>query len=80
MAKSCKNNNNKKVVKVVQWKGTLESWNKIIKMGLRDWEPGEMGTRTFFIAGKLVKEGDWVVKREDGTFYSCKSESDIEGL
>lgn len=56
----------------VQWEVTKESWDKIMALGLTKWQPGEMGTGTFFLETPdeliKVKEGDWVVKTDEGNF------------
>jgi hypothetical protein len=57
-----------------QWKGSKESWDKIMALGItwKQWAPGEMGTKTFFLITRdgsiKVEVGDWVIKNDDGTF------------
>jgi hypothetical protein len=64
------------VIEAVQWTGDVESWNKIMAMGLTQWKPGEMGTDTFVIetleGDHLAKSGDFIIKGVEGEFYPCK--------
>lgn len=63
------------VIDAEQWLSSSDSWNKIKEMGCPT-EPGEMGSRSFYIPtleGKmLASEGDWVIKGVNGEFYPCK--------
>lgn len=65
-------------VEAVEWTATIDSWNSILNMGLKNWEPGEMGSETFLIStldGKMkVQKGDFVIKGTRGEFYPCKPE------
>jgi hypothetical protein len=64
------------VIQAVQWQGTQKSWDKIMAMGLIDWLPGEMGSRSFYmntLEGKVKIEcNDFIIKGVLGEFYSCK--------
>ena len=64
------------VIEAVQWKGSQESWNEVMKIGLTDWSPGEMGSKSFYIntlEGKMkVRDGNYVIKGVEGEFYPCK--------
>jgi hypothetical protein len=64
------------VIEAVQWQGGEPSWSEIVDMGLTDFSPGEMGSRTFYIntlEGKMKAEkGDWIIKGVNGEFYPCK--------
>ena len=63
-------------IEAVRWEGTRESWDKIINLGLKDWKPGEMGTRTFIVetlkGDHLVRDGDYIIKGVNGEFYPCE--------
>ena len=56
----------------IQWDATKKTWDILMDNGLSKWQPGPMGTETFFIETpeelKKVKKGDWVVKSDDGNF------------
>ena len=64
------------VIKAIQWDGTNKVWDKLLKIGLKDWNPGETGTDTFFLktlSGFVkISSGDWVIKGINGEFYPCK--------
>lgn len=64
------------VIEAVKWEGTKEAWDKILKMGLENWEPGEIGSNTFYIetlGGDIkVYIGDYIIKGVNGEFYPCK--------
>jgi hypothetical protein len=64
------------VIEAVQWKGSQESWDEIMSMGLTDWNPGEMGSKSFYIntlEGKMkVSNGDYIIKGVAEEFYPCK--------
>jgi hypothetical protein len=66
----------RRIVEAVQWNATQESLEDLMDMGLRDWEPGEMGSCTFYIEAlgnkHLISYGDWVIKDVQGKFFSCK--------
>jgi len=63
---------------VVQWNVSKMSWDKIMEMGDVKYEPGPMGSGTFIIStlegDQIVKNGDFVIKREDGEFSLLKYE------
>ena len=64
------------IIEAEQWLGTLESWNRIIAMGLTVWQPGELGSDTFIIqtleGDHLARKGDWIIRGVHGEFYPCK--------
>jgi hypothetical protein len=68
----------KKPVEIVavKWEGSRDSWNAILDMGLKLWNPGEIGSNSFYIEtleGRMkVSLGDYVIKGIKGEFYSCK--------
>jgi len=65
-----------KIVDAEQWLGSQESWLKILEMGLEDWDPGELGSYTFYIktleGDMIASAGDWIIKGIKGEFYPCK--------
>lgn len=64
------------IIDAEQWKGTQESFNKILEMGLVKWKAGQAGTDTFVIetleGDHLAKSGDYIIKGVKGEFYPCK--------
>ena len=64
------------VIDAEQWNGDMESWEKILKMGLTKWKPGEIGSKTFSIetleGDHLARCGDYIIKGTQGEFYPCK--------
>jgi hypothetical protein len=70
------NNKYGRIVEAIQWNATQESWDDLMRMGLRDWEPGEMGSNTFYIKALgdkyLISYGDWIIKDVQGKIYPCK--------
>ena len=64
------------VIDAVQWDGSKMSFDEIIKMGLKNWKPGEMGSNTFIIetleGEHLAKNGDFIIRGVKGEFYPCK--------
>ena len=66
------------IIEAEQWLGTLESWNRIMGMGLTAWQPGELGSDTFIIqtleGDHLARKGDWIIRGVHGEFYPCKPE------
>lgn len=64
------------VVEAVQFLATGESFDAILAMGLRNWQPGEMGTDTFImetpVGDYLVRKNDYIIKGMRGEFYLCK--------
>lgn len=65
-------------IEAIQWKATSKSWDEIQGMGLTNTEPGEMGTKSFYIQtleGKMKADhGDWIIKGLAGEFYPCKND------
>lgn len=63
------------IIEAIQWKVSEESWREIIDIGCPA-EPGEMGSRSFYIPtleGEMKAcEGDWIIKGVNGEFYPCK--------
>lgn len=63
-------------IEAEQFLASVESFDKIKKMGLRNFKPGPMGGNSFKIPtleGDMnVSEGDWVIKGVNGEFYPCK--------
>lgn len=70
------------VIEAVQWQGSHESWDNIMAMGLTNWLPGEIGSRSFYIKtleGKMKAEnGDFIIKGVKGEFYPCKPDIFME--
>ena len=65
------------VIEAVEWKGTKQSFDEIIAMGIGSkWKGGEMGSDSFFIetleGDMKVSKGDFVIKGINGEFYPCK--------
>ena len=64
------------IIDAEQWQGSKESFDRIIKMGLEVWTPGDMGSDTFSIktleGDHLARKGDWIIKGVQGEFYPCK--------
>ncbi len=64
------------VIEAVQWTGTAESWNAIMRLGEVPWKPGEMGSMSFSITtlegDHLVRLDDWIIRGVKGEFYPCK--------
>ncbi len=67
-------------IEAVEWMGSKESWDEIMNMGLKEWNPGEMGSKTFYIMtleGEMKAEyGDFIIKEpfanSNRKFYPCK--------
>lgn len=76
-------------VDAVQWLSTTESFEAIKAMGLKDsdWEPGEMGSKSFIIkkskdsahglisSREVVRYGMWVIKDDEGEFFVCRDDT-----
>lgn len=64
------------VVEAIQWLGSEPSFAKIKEFVGSKWEPGPMGTRSFYIVtlegDMLAQENDWIIKGVQGEFYPCK--------
>ena len=64
------------VIEAEQWLASRESWEKIMAMGLVEWNPGEMGSETFIIktleGEHVATKGDFIIKGVQGEFYPCK--------
>ena len=66
-------------VEFVKFDATKESFDSILSMGDVRWNPGEMGSESFFIetseGDMKVSKGDYVIKEpfdKDRGFYPCK--------
>ena len=63
------------VIEAIQWDGTKQKFDEIVKLGLK-WYPGDMGSDSFYIRTlgikMKVKKGDYIIKDEIGEFYPCK--------
>lgn len=66
------------VIEAIQWMATAESWDDLMKMGDFKWNPGEIGTDSFFITtlngDHLVNKGDFVIRGVAGEFYPCQKD------
>ena len=64
------------VIEAEQWLASQESWEKIMAMGLVEWNPGEIGSETFIIktleGEHVATKGDFIIKGVQGEFYPCK--------
>ena len=64
------------VISATQWLGTKASFDEIMDMGLKNWEPGPIGSQEFFITtleGPMcVSKFDYVIRGVAGEFYPCK--------
>jgi len=64
------------VIEAAQFLATKQSFDEILRLGVRNWRAGEMGADCFYIetleGDMKVSDGDWVIKGVRGEFYPCK--------
>lgn len=65
------------IIEAVLWDGSKSSFDKIMAMGVNDWNPGDIGSNTFSIMtidgnDALIHKGDWICKGIHGEFYPCR--------
>ena len=66
------------VIEAEQFLANKQSFDAIMEMGDIKWEPGPMGSESFYIetsSGKVkVVKTDYVIKGIDDSFYPCKED------
>jgi hypothetical protein len=64
------------VVDAVQFLSTKQSMDEVINLIGHKWDPGEMGSESFYIntlEGKMrCSKNDWIIRGVNGEFYPCK--------